>query len=155
MRCFHTQIWHDKGIYTRTSPQITPKDRKEKHTEEKTQVDDKEAAVSLTSCSYSMYPNPLGFPALLVTSRISLILPCYNKKMHFIWVSVYVRDPAILRGHPSHAKVRPLARQREYLHFPVILRPWVLFRSRESNPRPPAPQSSALTTELILLRLKT
>ena len=27
-----------------------------------------------------MYPNPLGFPALLVTSRISLILPCCNKK---------------------------------------------------------------------------
>ena len=82
MRYFHTQIWHDKVICTiqRTSPQVTPEDRKEKHTEAKTQVDDKEPAVSLTSCSYSMYPNPLGFPALLVTSRISLILPCCNKK---------------------------------------------------------------------------
>ena len=30
---------------------------------------------------------------------------------------------AILRGHPSHAKVQPLAAQREYLHFSVILRP--------------------------------
>ena len=30
---------------------------------------------------------------------------------------------AILRGHPSHAKVSPLAVQREYLHFSVILRP--------------------------------
>ena len=30
---------------------------------------------------------------------------------------------AILRGHPSHAKVQPLAVQGEYLHFSVILRP--------------------------------
>ena len=29
---------------------------------------------------------------------------------------------AILRGHPSHAKVSPLAVQRKYLHFSVILR---------------------------------
>ena len=67
---------------------------------------------------------------------------------------MYLRDPAILRGHRSHAKVQPLAGQREYLHFSVILRPLVLVRSRKSNPRPPAPQSSALPTELIRLRLK-
>ena len=30
---------------------------------------------------------------------------------------------AILCGHASHAKVQPLAAQREYLHFSVILRP--------------------------------
>ena len=30
---------------------------------------------------------------------------------------------AILRGHPSHAKVKPFAGQRQYLHFSVILRP--------------------------------
>ena len=60
---------------------------------------------------------------------------------------------AILRGHPSHAKVSPLAVQRKYLHFSVILRPWVLVQPRESNPRPPALQSSALLTELILPRL--
>ena len=30
---------------------------------------------------------------------------------------------AILRGHPSHAKVSLLAVQRKYLHFSVILRP--------------------------------
>ena len=30
---------------------------------------------------------------------------------------------AILRGHPSHAKVSPLPVQRKYLHFSVILRP--------------------------------
>ena len=90
------------------------------------------------------------------------------KKMHFIWVSVYfstkvligdtiLTSPtgdgtAILRGHPSHAKVQPFAGQRKYLHFSVILRPWVLLRSRESNPRPPALQSSALPTEIILPR---
>ena len=38
----------------------------------------------------------------------------------------------------------------EYLHFSVILRPWVLVRPRESNPRPSALQSSSLQTELIL-----
>ena len=57
---------------------------------------------------------------------------------------------AILRDHPSHAKVQPSAGQRKYLHFSLILRPWVLVRSRKSNPRPPALQSSAQPTELIL-----
>ena len=61
----------------------------------------------------------------------------------------------ILRGHPSHAKVQPPAGQRKYLHFSVILRPWVLVRPREWNPRPPALQSSALPTELILPRSKS
>ena len=28
---------------------------------------------------------------------------------------------AILGGHPSHAKVWPFARQRQYLHFSVVL----------------------------------
>ena len=73
-------------------------------------------------------------------------------------VTLYFTSPngdgtAILRGHPSHAKVQPLAVQRKYLHFSVILRPWVLVRPRESNPRPPAPQSNALPTELILPRV--
>ena len=88
--------------------------------------------------------------------------------MYFIWVSMYLARKcqlgalyftspngdrtAILRGHPSHAKVQPPAGQREYLHFSVILRPWVLVRPRESNPRPPALQTSALPTELILPR---
>ena len=92
-------------------------------------MDDKEPAVSLTSCSYSMYPNPLGFPALLVTSRISLILPCCNNKIA-LYLSVNAfstkalientismspsgdRARTILRGHPSHAQVQPFARQR-------------------------------------------
>ena len=61
---------------------------------------------------------------------------------------------SIFRGHPTHAKVKPIAVQREYLHFSVILRPSVMVRPlRESNPRPPALQSSALPAELILLRL--
>ena len=29
---------------------------------------------------------------------------------------------AILRGHPSHAKVQPPAGQRKYLHFSVIFK---------------------------------
>ena len=53
------------------------------------------------------------------------------------------KGTAILRCHPSHA---------EYPHFSVILRPWVLFRPRESNPRPAALHSSTLPTELILPR---
>ena len=59
---------------------------------------------------------------------------------------------AILRGHPSHAKVSSPAVQRKYLHFSVILRPRVIVRPRESNRRPPALQSNALPTELILPR---
>ena len=39
--------------------------------------------------------------------------------------------------------------------FLIILRPWVLSRARESNPRPPALESSALPTELILLLNKS
>ena len=54
---------------------------------------------------------------------------------------------AILCGHPSYAKVYPLAVQREYLHFSVILRPWVLVWTWELNPQPPTLQSHALLTE--------
>ena len=46
---------------------------------------------------------------------------------------------AILRGHPSHAKVQPHEVQSD----------WVMVQPRESNPRPPALQSCALPTELI------
>ena len=62
----------------------------------------------------------------------------------------------ILRGHLSHAKVQPLAVQREYFHFSVIFKTlsYVLVRPRESNPRPSALQSNALPTELILPRSK-
>ena len=57
---------------------------------------------------------------------------------------------AILRGHPSHAKVYLFAGPREDLHFSVILRPCVLIRPRESNPRLPALLLNALPTELTL-----
>ena len=49
----------------------------------------------------------------------------------------------ILRGHQSHAKL--FAGQRQYFHFSVMLIPWVLVWSQESNLRPPALQSSTLT----------
>ena len=75
-----------------------------------------------------------------------------------IWVKVLIGDTictgdgtTILRGHLSHTKNQLLALQMEYLHFSVILRPsWVMVWPRESNPQPPALQSSALPTELIL-----
>ena len=60
----------------------------------------------------------------------------------------------IFRGHGNHDKVYAIAGQRKYLHFLLILRPWVLVRLQESNPRPPALQSSALPTEQILPRSK-
>ena len=73
---------------------------------------------------------------------------------HTIFTSPTGDGTAILRGHPSHAKVQPPAGQRKYLHFSVILRPWVLVRPRESNRRPLALHSHALPTELTLPRLK-
>ena len=42
---------------------------------------------------------------------------------HYFYVSYWRRDRH-LRGHPSHAKVKPLARSaKEYLYFSIILRP--------------------------------
>ena len=61
---------------------------------------------------------------------------------------------AISRGHPSHARVSLLAVQSKCLHFSVILRPWLLVRTRGSNPLPPALQSQALPTEPTLPRWK-
>ena len=48
---------------------------------------------------------------------------------------------AILRGHPSHARVQPLAGQRKYLHFSVI------FKTLSIGPAPgiePATSRSAV-----------
>ena len=74
-----------------------------------------------------------------------------GKKPLYLSVNVFSTPSgdgtAILRGYPSNAKVYP------FTHFSVILRPWVLFRSRLSSPRPPAQQSSALPADLIMLRL--
>ena len=66
----------------------------------------------------------------------------FSTKGDTIFTSPSGDGTAILRGLLIHAKVSPLAVQRYYLHFSVILRPWVLIRPRESNPRPPALQSS-------------
>ena len=71
----------------------------------------------------------------------------------FLRLLVETRPLYMLSIHPSHAKVQPFAGQKKHLHSSAILRPWVLVRSRESNPRPPALQLSALPTELILPRL--
>ena len=57
-------------------------------------------------------------------------------------------------GTPFYMVIRATRVQRDYVHFPVILRPQVLFRPRESNPRSSALQSSALPTKLILPREK-
>ena len=53
-------------------------------------------------------------------------------------------------GHPSHTKAQPFVGQRQFLHFSVVLRPWVRFWV--STPRPFTLQSSGLTTGLILPR---
>ena len=42
---------------------------------------------------------------------------------HTIFTSPTGDGTAILSGHPSHAKALPLAVQRDYLHFSVILDP--------------------------------
>ena len=59
----------------------------------------------------------------------------YNSSvnMHVFITKVLIEDTiftfptgygmAILRGHPSHAKVQPLEVEREYIQFSVILRP--------------------------------
>ena len=91
-----------------------------------------------------------------ILSSVSLSVNAFSTKAligETIFTSPTGDETAILRGHPSHAKVQPFAEQRQYLHFSVILRPWVLIRSRESNSRPPALPSSALPTELVLPRL--
>ena len=63
-------------------------------------------------------------------------------------------ETTTLCGHPSHAKVWLFVVQRQYLHFSVFVRPWVLVRAHELYPWPPALHSSTLPTELILLQCK-
>ena len=67
---------------------------------------------------------------------------------HYCYVSFC--GTTILHGHPSHTKVLQFAGQSKHLHLAVISRPWVLVPPQESSPWPPALQSSALPTELIL-----
>ena len=61
---------------------------------------------------------------------------------------------AILSGLPSHTKVYPFAGQRKYLHYSVILIPWVLLRPRDVESTTPRPAVKRSTTELILPLLK-
>ena len=51
-----------------------------------------------------------------------------------------------LHGQPSHAKIYSSAGQTQNIHFSVPSRPWVLVRSRDTNPQPPALQSCKCTT---------
>ena len=64
------------------------------------------------------------------------------------------KDIIFTRGRhfKNHAKVYSFARRRNYLHFWVILRPRVLVRPWESNPRHQALQSSTLLTDIIVPR---
>ena len=73
---------------------------------------------------------------------------------HLMFMSPDGDSTAILSDHLNHVKVNPFAGKSQYLHFSVISRPWVLAQAWELNPRPPALQSSALPTELILLQLR-
>lgn len=90
---------------------------------------------------------------LEIVCRDSVNEKC-KKYTNFIWESMYeklkysfgtlflrhlleMHGTAIFSGHQSHPhpKVYAFAGQRQ-LHFSMVLRPWVLARSRESNPRP-------------------
>ena len=65
----------------------------------------------------------------------------WRRDRHFTWSS----EPR---------EVLPDCRAKELPSFlSYFLRPWVLVRLRETNPRPPALQSSALPTELTLPRI--
>ena len=59
---------------------------------------------------------------------------------HYFYVSYWRRGRHFtLSSEPRECLTAcSTKRQREYVHFSVILRPWVLVQPRESNPRPPA-----------------
>ena len=89
-----------------------------------------------------------------------------RKKMHLLNVNAFstkvlIRDTSFMSPTDRHFTWSSEPREglatcnaKGVPYFSVILRPWVLVRSRESNPRPPALQSRALPTGLILPRLK-
>ena len=107
---------------------------------------------SLRRTSKSRNSNPWGEKKKALYLSVNVLAQKY-------WLgTLFLTSPtgdgtAILHGHPSHVKVYQFAGQRQYLHFSVILRSWVLVRPWESNPQPPALQSNALLTELILPRV--
>ena len=78
----------------------------------------------------------IGFTKKLANQIYSVMVIKKKKKKNALYLSVNVFSTkvligdtiftsptgdgtAILRGHPSHAKVYPFAGQREYLHFSV------------------------------------
>ena len=83
-----------------------------------------------TNCTFpsnNQLSNHLKKKALYLSVKV------FNTKVLIsdtIFMSPTGNGTAILCGHRSHGKVYLLALQREYLHFSVILRPWVLVRPR-------------------------
>ena len=102
---------------------------------------------------YLFVTTSMRYVTLHTKKHFILSVNVFSTKV-LIWDTIFTSPcwdgTAILRGYPSHAKVYPFAGQMKYLHFSVILRPWVLVRPQESKPRPSTLQSSALSTELIL-----
>ena len=107
----------------------------------------------------SLFVNQLHvFPSMILSWRESLMIEKKKRTTKqstlFKFQSIYQENTNwkyyFTWSSASHAKVYPFAGRRKYLLFSATLRPWVLFRPRESNPWPPALQSSALPTELIL-----
>ena len=95
----------------------------------------------------------------MVKKRIALYLSVnvFSRKVltgDTIFTSPFGDGTAILRKHPSHTKVYPFAGQRKYLHFSVILRPWVLVRPRDVEPTTSRSVVKRSTTEQILSLLR-
>ena len=101
----------------------------------------------------------------LLVTRVVLTLASLDQKVYnSTWVQMYLRQSTNC-GH--YFNVSYWRRDRHFTwssepregsaacstkrlpSFSVILRPWVIVQTRESNPPPPALQSCALPTELI------
>ena len=75
---------------------------------------------SLTHCTY------YGLLSVILKKALYLSVNVFSTKVLIedtVLTSPTGDGTAILRGHPSHAKVDPFVGQRQYLHFSVILRP--------------------------------
>ena len=116
-------------------------------------------SLRLSSISFSRPPYITIPPLFSKKNALHLSVKAFSTKVnwgHHFYISCWRRDCHFTwSSEPLEAQVCPLAVQSEYLHFSVILRPRVLVRPRESNPRPSALQLNALPTELILSRSYT
>ena len=68
----------------------------------------------------------LGFTLLTLKKALYLSVNVFSMKV-LIGDTIFFMSPtgdrtAILRGHPSQAKVYSFAGQREYLHFSVVVK---------------------------------